>query len=541
MGKYQDELRLDIQSGQKAHRDISNRALQEFETTGGFKRAPSLRDLSQGIRDNPTGFLPTGQRSNIAMMDYQGTPGQMYVNTPDVKPGTQWGTNLYPQRALVAAPPPIDTDLPEDTDQEEPLSEQLIAINDKMKGQGLPEFKTMQDFYDFVSDQMEGGPPILPPYMLANEGGLASLPVYMAKGGEGFANLGSHISSNMPNFRSGQGGLQFEGKGKDDLGQSGSDVGYNTVGTEEYESRQRPVATYNTRKKARQERRANRRQQRANNREAAAAAKAYGKSHSEPSILDKIIKARNFFPEQKAKATEAIVGKIPGISDTMEKNINTAISLIPGYGDPGRVVFQGAKDFFRGKRPLRNFLSERFGKGDGMNEGGIVGLHGFSNGGMSDLAMLSKEELIQMIMKGESRINPGQQFGQDLRGIGEGLGKLFGMGGGGGSMSSAIGSSPLEGFSPDAGTLALAADGGIMSLADGGYPRMNGQISGPGTERSDDIPAMLSDGEFVVNAKAVRGIGNINGANGDKEDQRREGARMMYALQQAGEEAARRT
>ena len=73
------------------------------------------------------------------------------------------------------------------------------------------------------------------------------------------------------------------------------------------------------------------------------------------------------------------------------------------------------------------------------------------------------------------------------------------------------------------------------------FPRMNGQISGPGTERSDDIPAMLSDGEFVVNAKAVRGIGNIGGANGDKEDQRREGARMMYALQQAGEEAARRT
>jgi hypothetical protein len=73
------------------------------------------------------------------------------------------------------------------------------------------------------------------------------------------------------------------------------------------------------------------------------------------------------------------------------------------------------------------------------------------------------------------------------------------------------------------------------------FPRVNGQISGPGTERSDDIPAMLSDGEFVVNAKAVRGIGNIGGANGSKEDQRREGARMMYALQNAGEQAMRRT
>ena len=82
------------------------------------------------------------------------------------------------------------------------------------------------------------------------------------------------------------------------------------------------------------------------------------------------------------------------------------------------------------------------------------------------------------------------------------------------------------------------------SFADGGstsYPRMNGQIAGPGTEKSDDIPAMLSDGEFVVNAAAVRGIGNLMGRKKPKSkmDQRREGARTMYALQQAGEKAAR--
>ena len=82
----------------------------------------------------------------------------------------------------------------------------------------------------------------------------------------------------------------------------------------------------------------------------------------------------------------------------------------------------------------------------------------------------------------------------------------------------------------------------FLGMADGGdvyYPRMNGQIAGPGTERSDDIPAMLSDGEFVVNAKALRGIGKMDGANGDKEEQRQKGARMMYAMQQAGEQAMR--
>ena len=82
-----------------------------------------------------------------------------------------------------------------------------------------------------------------------------------------------------------------------------------------------------------------------------------------------------------------------------------------------------------------------------------------------------------------------------------------------------------------------------LGFADGGstnFPRKNGQISGPGTERSDDIPAMLSDGEFVVNAKAVRGIGSLMGSGKpkNKAEQRREGARAMYALQSAGEKAS---
>lgn len=54
--------------------------------------------------------------------------------------------------------------------------------------------------------------------------------------------------------------------------------------------------------------------------------------------------------------------------------------------------------------------------------------------------------------------------------------------------------------------LRYAKDGGIMSVNN--FPRRNGAISGPGTETSDDIPAMLSDGEFVLTARAVRGAGN---------------------------------
>jgi hypothetical protein len=66
--------------------------------------------------------------------------------------------------------------------------------------------------------------------------------------------------------------------------------------------------------------------------------------------------------------------------------------------------------------------------------------------------------------------------------------------------------------------------GGIASLAQGGYPRRTGQINGPGTEKSDSIPAMLSDGEFVMTAKAVRG------ADPTGKGKRRAGAKQMYKL-----------
>lgn len=51
--------------------------------------------------------------------------------------------------------------------------------------------------------------------------------------------------------------------------------------------------------------------------------------------------------------------------------------------------------------------------------------------------------------------------------------------------------------------------------------RVGGSINGPGTGTSDSIPARLSDGEFVMTAKAVRGAGDGN---------RKAGAKHMYDL-----------
>ena len=100
----------------------------------------------------------------------------------------------------------------------------------------------------------------------------------------------------------------------------------------------------------------------------------------------------------------------------------------------------------------------------------------------------------------------------------------------------------------------MARDGGIMAFAQGGavamqeggeppinmadFPRKNGEIDGPGTGTSDDIPAMLSDGEFVMTAKAVRNAGSydMSSENGivtlspNGGSDREAGTRIMYKL-----------
>lgn len=93
----------------------------------------------------------------------------------------------------------------------------------------------------------------------------------------------------------------------------------------------------------------------------------------------------------------------------------------------------------------------------------------------------------------------------------------------------------FQGF--DLGVRKNAAMGGLQELD----MRMGGPSVGPGTGTSDDIPAMLSDGEFVVNAAAVRGIGIQAGADpSDEYEQRLLGAREMYEMQKLGEEFAKK-
>ena len=102
-----------------------------------------------------------------------------------------------------------------------------------------------------------------------------------------------------------------------------------------------------------------------------------------------------------------------------------------------------------------------------------------------------------------------------------------------GSTANAFGTGSTQNAfgSPTTSGLPAFANGGIAAMAPykfsrgsnpaQHFPRRTGPINGPGTEKSDSIPAMLSDGEFVFTAKAVRGMGNGS---------RLAGAKKMYKM-----------
>ena len=93
--------------------------------------------------------------------------------------------------------------------------------------------------------------------------------------------------------------------------------------------------------------------------------------------------------------------------------------------------------------------------------------------------------------------------------------------------------------------MSAAYGGPVMAFAEGGnvdfedFKRMDGKINGPGTETSDDIPAMLSDGEFVMTGRAVRGAGAFDMKKSDQgiitltpngSESRDKGTSLMYQM-----------
>ena len=77
------------------------------------------------------------------------------------------------------------------------------------------------------------------------------------------------------------------------------------------------------------------------------------------------------------------------------------------------------------------------------------------------------------------------------------------------------------GLAPKPSVLNVAGGGEInrQYFSEGGIAELDmrdgGESAGPGTGTSDDIPAMLSDGEYVMTAKATRGAGAFDLSKSD--------------------------
>jgi hypothetical protein len=113
----------------------------------------------------------------------------------------------------------------------------------------------------------------------------------------------------------------------------------------------------------------------------------------------------------------------------------------------------------------------------------------------------------------------------------------------GGMVSGMMGGGPVMAYA-DGGAVQRLQEGGELEPQD--FPRKDGPINGAGTETSDDIPAMLSDGEFVMTGRAVRGAGSyeIQNQGGiislipSLEEDRNRGMENMYKIMDAFESSA---
>lgn len=199
-------------------------------------------------------------------------------------------------------------------------------------------------------------------------------------------------------------------------------------------------------------------------------------------------------------------------------------------GQNDRGFFEAAKDaFFPGQVDVKEYLRRDLGLPPGATTRDIANAAGRS------YTSLAKDALAEIADQGLNpnflrRFGPAAGAGLGILGLTGGfeaptpepLADPFGLGGQSAFDLLQADPNKYRVYGPNP---TVYADGGNVQE----FPRKTGAIAGPGTGTSDDIPAMLSDGEFVMTAKAVRGAGN-----GD----RKRGVRKMYQMMKSFEGAA---
>ena len=301
-------------------------------------------------------------------------------------------------------------------------------------------------------------------------------------------------------------------------------------------------------------------------------------SQQSPALRDAIEKGltEGLSPEQVLQSLSRTPGIMPGGDPKMMlANFLTGGGQQPIYSDPYTAQYFASQDAANRQGGIGSFLSGLI-RGGGMDDKGNFGLLGDVLGGAKNflgtdtgkmvgaggiaalLGKLAYDEAKNRrgvprtpltTMDAMGRFSIEQEIARRM-GKGDVDPREFGLMARG-TIPTLSGGRPRPkprpiSYKPAVEPIMGARYGGpVMAYAQGGgvemeeFKAMDGKINGPGTETSDDIPAMLSDGEFVMKAQAVRGAGAFDLSKGDGgiitlkpngNESRERGTQIMYQM-----------
>ena len=202
-----------------------------------------------------------------------------------------------------------------------------------------------------------------------------------------------------------------------------------------------------------------------------------------------------------------------GIQPDMLKQVQSSggfdFKNLFGGGNEGQSRLGLIEDFFKGKSsdPVRDGggLGGLFGGGGGMGNLGAAGIAALLGKTVYDAAKerqggLAATPAVTMDALGRYELSNALGTG--------GTRQEFGLGNAPSSLKFNMGG-PVYGYGYGGEARQYFNKGGLAAIQEQDM-RDGGESEGPGTGTSDDIPAMLSDGEFVMTAAATKGAGAFN-------------------------------
>ena len=226
-------------------------------------------------------------------------------------------------------------------------------------------------------------------------------------------------------------------------------------------------------------------------------------------VLEGTKKPKEFFKDLAMFTTKSIMDNfVKGFTEGIfgkDGSFFTAFAqtFVGGQIDIGNKVGTWMRELFSGSATTKDTASI-----DTPLLGGVGGNEGenpvvTATDAASDATVIATEQQTMGLLSGLQGLGDG--FMKGLSGLGglfqnafSGLTSLFSGGGGGGIFGSLLG-----------GLGGLFSGGGFETFSNflqfGPMMATGGPVYGAGTGTSDSIPAMLSNGEFVINAKATRG------------------------------------